>query len=119
MLSLAAFAVLVTVDLSPAAAFERHDPALFAGAATAGDQTGFTVGAGYEFRPLEHMGFGIAAEFTTGVESRELVVVFPIYSHPNRDAEGGWRMIIGPEIEKDDQNNDFLVRPGPSQGFCS
>jgi hypothetical protein len=115
--SLAVFAVFLTIALQPATAFERHNPAVFAGASTAEDQTGFTVGAGYEFRPLEQVGFGILAEFTTGVESRDLVVVLPIVSHPNRDAEGGWMLIIGPGIEKDEQNNDFLVRLGLSYGF--
>jgi hypothetical protein len=58
--SLAVFTVFLTITLQPAIAdeaqtyhperdFSRHNPSLFAGASTTEDQTGFTVGAGYEF----------------------------------------------------------------------
>lgn len=126
-LFLAVFALLAALAVLPATAeeeeashgeqgFHRNHLALFLGATTAESETGFTSGLDYEFRPLDYLGFGIIAEYIAG-DLREWVIVLPVFSHPNRDAVGGWKLIIGPGLEIGEHSNDFLVRLGLAYGF--
>ena len=121
------FALLLAVALNTAGAeeaesygsemeFARNELGLFLGATTTELETKFTIGADYEFRPMDYLGFGIVAEYSGG-ESREWMVVLPVISHPNRDLEGGWKLILGPGLEIRDGGTDFLVRLGISYGF--
>jgi len=126
-LFLAVFALLAALALQTVTAeegeadhgerdFARNHLALFLGATSSDSKTGFTSGFDYEFRPLDYLGFGIIAEYISG-DFRNWVVVLPVFSHPNRDAEGGWKLIIGPGLEMHESKNDFLVRLGLAYGF--
>ncbi len=97
--------------------FARHDLGLLAGATTGDGETGFTLGADYEYRPLNYLGLGIAAEYVSSLDAREWAVVLPVVSHPNREPQGGWKLIIGPGLEIRESGNDFLVRLGITYGY--
>ena len=43
--------------------------------------------------------------------------MLPVFSHPNRDPVGGWKLIIGPGLEIHESSNEFLIRLGFGYGF--
>ena len=71
----------------------------------------FSFGAGYEYRIDELFGAGGLAEYTNGIDALALIAV--VYFHPSES----WRFTLGPGVEIEDGQEEFLVRVSMAYEF--
>lgn len=98
-------------DRGETAEFEKNALELFLGGTYAGDDgTSFSTGLAYERRLKEKLGIGGLVEYTDG---REWVLAVPVYFHPAEP----WKFFLAPGLEREDGENEFMVRLGSSYEF--
>jgi hypothetical protein len=91
---------------------ERHGISLFIGGVTetGGDrETGFALGAEYEYRPYSMIGIGGLVELAAG-DVRDVVTLLPLTFHPF----GGLALKAAPGAEISDGDAEFAFRLGIS-----
>ena len=91
--------------------FEKNALELFLGGTYADDDgTSFSTGLAYERRLNEKVGIGGLVEYTEG---REWVLAVPVNFHPTES----WKLFLAPGLEREDGENEFMVRLGSSYEF--
>ncbi len=95
--------------------WHRHHVGVFVGGAyhEKHEEHGVALELEYEYRPLRHLGGGIAVEHTFDIEGDPWVVVFPLSVHPI----GGLRLLTGPAVEFEDDETAFSWRTGIGYDF--
>ena len=91
--------------------YERHELGIFVGGATRSEEhhseTGFALGAGYEYRFTRFVGVGAIVEAAT-LDFRDVVLFAPLFVHP----VGGLWLTAAPGAEVANDGTEFAFRLG-------
>jgi len=97
----------------------KHHFGLFLGGATRfeehhDNETGFTIGLDYEYKPLPKWGVGALVEGVAfGDNHRDLAFAFPVSFHPIEPL----KLAAGPGFETSGSHTEFMVRVSAAYGF--
>lgn len=91
--------------------FENNTVELFLGGTHADEEgTDFSIGLAYERRLTEKLGVGGIIEYT---KPEIWVFAVPVYFHVTEP----WKIFLAPGVEREDSNDEFLVRLGNAYEF--
>jgi len=90
----------------------RHHVGLFLGNTYLEGENGATVGLDYEYRLSPLFGIGATLEYAGG-DHDATIGATSLYLHPL----GHWRLQVGPGVEREHGENEFLIRTGISYEF--
>ena len=102
----------VKQDTEPFEGDYPHRAALFLGGTFEDNDSGFTIGANYEYRVRQGIGLGGLIEHAGG-ELDATVVAGVVFLHPYEK----WKILVAAGNEHRDGDNDFLVRVGGEYEF--